>query len=192
MMEFRRELKKLAEKILKIMEENLGIGQGHIKKAFTCDGECKPFFGTKVSHYPPCSHPDLVPGLRAHTDAGGVILLFQDEKVDGLQVLKDDRWFDVQPLANAIVINTGDQIEAVSNGKYKSAWHRILAKHDGIRHSIASFYNPCFRAVIGPAPTSENEGISYPKYVFRDYMNVYQKDKFGAKELRFMKVVKAE
>jgi aminocyclopropanecarboxylate oxidase len=193
MMEFRRELKKLAEQILEIMEANLGIEKGHLKKAFTCDGEYEPFLGTKVSHYPPCPRPDLAPGLRAHTDAGGIILLFQDDKVNGLQVLKDDCWFDVQPLANSIVINTGDQIEVVSNGKYKSAWHRILAKRDGTRRSIATFYNPCFRAVIGPAPTtSENEDVMYPKYVFGNYMNVYQKEKFAAKEPRFVKVVKAE
>lgn len=189
-MEFRREIKKLAEKMLEILEENLGFEKGHIKKAFTCDGEYEPFFGTKVSHYPPCPRPDLVPGLRAHTDAGGVILLFQDDKVDGLQVLKDDVWIDVQPLANAIVINTGDQIEVVSNGKYKSTWHRILAKHDGNRRSIASFYNPCFRAVIGPGPTLETEGEMYPKFVFGDYMSVYQKEKFEAKEPRFAKAVK--
>jgi aminocyclopropanecarboxylate oxidase len=52
-----------------------------------------------------------VDGLRAHTDAGGLILLFQDDRVGGLQVLRDGVWADVQPVENAIVINTGDQIE---------------------------------------------------------------------------------
>jgi aminocyclopropanecarboxylate oxidase len=80
MMEFGRELEKLAEKILKIMEENLRIEKGRIKKVFTCDGEDEPFLGTKVTHYTLCPHPELVPGLRAHTDAGGIILLFQDDK----------------------------------------------------------------------------------------------------------------
>ena len=112
MMEYRKELKKLAEKLLGVMEELLGLEEGHIRKAFTGDGDFEPFYGTKVSHYPPCPRPDLVDGLRAHTDAGGLILLFQDDRVGGLQVqLPDGRWVDVQPLENAIVINTGDQIE---------------------------------------------------------------------------------
>ncbi|KAE8816219.1 ACC oxidase [Hordeum vulgare] len=55
-----------------------------------------PTFGTKVSSYPPCPRPDLVDGLRAHTDAGGVILLFQDDQVSGLRLLKDGAW--VEPL----------------------------------------------------------------------------------------------
>lgn len=118
--EYREEVRKLASKMMEVMDENLGLPKGYIKKAFNEgmeDGEETAFFGTKVSHYPPCPHPELVNGLRAHTDAGGVVLLFQDDEYDGLQVLKDGEWIDVQPLHNAIVINTGDQIEVLSNGR---------------------------------------------------------------------------
>lgn len=193
MKEYRRELKKLGEKMTEIMDENLGLEKGYIKKALSSgEGpEHEPFFGTKVSHYPPCPHPDQVIGLRAHTDAGGVILLFQDDQVNGLQVLKGVEWIDVQPMANAIVINTGDQIEVLSNGRYKSAWHRVLATHDGNRRSVASFYNPSLKATIAPAPklmgqASENgEAFAYPKFAFGDYMDVYAKQKFLPKEPRF-------
>ncbi|XP_010930700.1 1-aminocyclopropane-1-carboxylate oxidase [Elaeis guineensis] len=186
MMEYRKEVKKLAEKVMEAMDENLGLEKGYIKKAFSNNGEHEPFFGTKVSHYPPCPRPDLVNGLRSHTDAGGVILLFQDDRVGGLQILKHGRWIDVQPLENAIVINTGDQIEVVSNGRYKSVWHRVLATPDGNRRSIASFYNPSFKAMIAPAVTKEVEACaSYPKFVFGDYMDVYVKRKFEPKEPRF-------
>lgn len=122
MLEYRGEVRKLASKMMEVMDENLGLPKGYIKKAFNEgmeeDGEETAFFGTKVSHYPPCPRPELVNGLRAHTDAGGVVLLFQDDEYDGLQVLKDGEWIDVQPVHNAIVINTGDQIEVLSNGRY--------------------------------------------------------------------------
>ena len=152
MEEYRAELKKLAENLMEIMDENLGLPKGYIKKAFNGGEEDNAFFGTKVSHYPPCPNPEKVIGLRAHTDAGGVILLFQDDKVGGLQILKDGEWIDVQPLPNSIVINTGDQIEVLSNGRYKSVWHRVLATQDGNRRSLASFYNPSLNATISPAP----------------------------------------
>ncbi|KAJ0790597.1 putative aminocyclopropanecarboxylate oxidase [Helianthus annuus] len=113
MTEYRAELKKLAEKLMKVMDENLGIAKGHIKKMFNDGDEENAFFGTKVSHYPPCPHPERVTGLRAHTDAGGVILLFQDDEVGGLEILKDGKWTDVQPIPNAICINTGDQNRSV-------------------------------------------------------------------------------
>ncbi|GJV40901.1 1-aminocyclopropane-1-carboxylate oxidase 5-like protein [Tanacetum coccineum] len=191
MTEYRAELKKLAEKLMVVMDENLGIPKGYIKKAFNGGEGQKAFFGTKVSHYPPCPHPEMVNGLRAHTDAGGIILLFQDEEVDGLQILKEGEWIDVQPLPNSIVINTGDQIEVLSNGRYKSVWHRVNSKRDGTRRSIASFYNPSYDATIAPATQlakKENEDsntFGYPKFVFGDYMTVYSEQKFLPKEPRF-------
>ncbi|KAM3311671.1 hypothetical protein ACQJBY_031978 [Aegilops geniculata] len=189
MMEYRTELKKLAEKLLGVMEELLGLEEGQITKVFSKDGDFEPFYGTKVSHYPPCPRPEMVDGLRAHTDAGGLILLFQDDRVGGLQVLgRDGRWADVQPVENAIVINTGDQIEVMSNGRYKSAWHRVLATRDGNRRSIASFYNPARAATIAPAiPAAADSGTGgdYPSFSFGDYMEVYIKQKFQGKEPRF-------
>ncbi|KAJ4836414.1 hypothetical protein Tsubulata_015862 [Turnera subulata] len=197
MTEYRAELKKLAEKLMEIMDENLGLPKGFIKKAFNeVEGENEgAFFGTKVSHYPPCPNPELVTGLRAHTDAGGLILLFQDDEVGGLQILKDGQWIDVQPLKNTIVINTGDQIEVLSNGRYKSTWHRVLATSHGNRRSIASFYNPSLKATIAPAPQLLESSSTphlplqpYPKFVFGDYMSIYVQQKFLPKEPRFQAV----
>ncbi|MCD7466421.1 Aconitate hydratase mitochondrial [Datura stramonium] len=188
MKEYRSELKKVAERVMEVMDENLGLAKGYIKKAFNNNGAA--FFGTKVSHYPPCPHPEKVYGLRAHTDAGGVILLFQDDQVDGLQILKDGQWIDVLPIPNAIVINTGDQIEVLSNGKYKSVWHRVLSKRDGNRRSIASFYNPSLKATIAPAleELSSSNSATYPTFVFGNYMSVYNDQKFLPKEPRFQAV----
>ncbi|KAL8459451.1 hypothetical protein ACS0TY_036804 [Phlomoides rotata] len=198
MKEYRVELKNLAVKVMEVMDENLGLPKGYINKAFNGgeDTTDAAFFGTKVSHYPPCPHPEKINGLRAHTDAGGVILLFQDDEVSGLQILKDGVWIDVQPMKNAIVINTGDQIEVLSNGRYKSVWHRVFVRPNGNRRSIASFYNPHLKATIEPAPgllvpeaeKEVEESVKYPKFVFEDYMNVYVEQKFLPKEPRFQAV----
>ncbi|XP_027358777.1 1-aminocyclopropane-1-carboxylate oxidase [Abrus precatorius] len=186
MKEFALELEKLAEQLLDLLCENLGLEKGYLKKVFY--GSKGPNFGTKVSNYPPCPKPDLIKGLRAHTDAGGIILLFQDDKVSGLQLLKDDQWIDVPPMRHSIVINLGDQLEVITNGKYKSVMHRVIAQTDGTRMSLASFYNPGDDAVISPAPTLVKEDETsqvYPKFVFDDYMKLYAGLKFQAKEPRF-------
>ncbi|GMP53860.1 hypothetical protein CsSME_00019201 [Camellia sinensis var. sinensis] len=109
MKEFALKLEELAEELLDLLCENLGLEKGYLKKAF--HGTKGPNFGTKVSNYPPCPKPDMIKGLRAHTDAGGIILLFQDDTVSGLQLLKDDQWIDVPPMRHSIVINLGDQLE---------------------------------------------------------------------------------
>lgn len=111
MKEFAAKLEKLAEVLLDLLCENLGLPKGYLKNVFY--GSKGPTFGTKVSNYPPCPKPDLIKGLRAHTDAGGIILLFQDDKVSGLQLLKDDQWVDVPPLRHSIVVNIGDQLEVI-------------------------------------------------------------------------------
>ncbi|XP_068302794.1 1-aminocyclopropane-1-carboxylate oxidase-like [Pyrus communis] len=197
MKEFALKLEKLAEQLLDLLCENLGLEQGYLKKAFY--GTNGPTFGTKVSNYPPCPNNDKIKGLRAHTDAGGLILLFQDDKVSGLQLLKDGEWVDVPPMRHSLVINLGDQLEVITNGKYKSVEHRVIAQTDGTRMSIASFYNPSSDAVIYPAPTlaeknAEEKNQVYPKFVFEDYMKHYVGVKFQAKEPRFeaMKAVEVQ
>ncbi|XP_071904642.1 1-aminocyclopropane-1-carboxylate oxidase 1-like [Coffea arabica] len=196
MKEFAVRLEKLAEELLDLLCENLGLGKGYLKKAFY--GSKGPNFGTKVSNYPPCPKPELIKGLRPHTDAGGIILLFQDDKVSGLQLLKGDQWVDVPPMKHSIVVNLGDQLEVITNGKYKSVLHRVIAQTDGNRMSLASFYNPGNDAVIYPAPAllekeAEERKEVYPKFVFDDYMKLYAGLKFQAKEPRFelMKNVEA-
>ncbi|CAK9309575.1 unnamed protein product [Citrullus colocynthis] len=190
MKEFAKKLENLAEELLDLLCENLGLEKGYLKKAFY--GSKGPTFGTKVSNYPPCPKPDLIKGLRAHTDAGGIILLFQDDKVSGLQLLKDDNWIDVPPMRHAIVVNLGDQLEVITNGRYKSVMHRVITQTSGTgRMSIASFYNPGSDAVIFPAPAlvetdqAEEKKEVYPKFVFEDYMKLYIGVKFQAKEPRF-------
>ncbi|KAK4392735.1 1-aminocyclopropane-1-carboxylate oxidase 5 [Sesamum angolense] len=154
------------------------------------------FFGTEASHYPPCPHPEKVNALRAHTDAGGVVLLFQDDEVKGLEILKDGVSTDVQPLKNAIVVNNNDQIEVLSNKRYKSILHRVVPQTDGQRRSIASFYNPSLKATIAPAPqllgpkveNKASDATKYLKFVFGDYIFVYLEQKFQPKEPRFQAV----
>ncbi|GFZ06350.1 ethylene-forming enzyme [Actinidia rufa] len=173
---FHSPMKKLAEQLLDLLCENLGLEKGYLKKAFS--GSKGPTFGTKVSNYPPCPQPELIKGLRAHTDAGGIILLFQDNKVSGLQLLKEGEWIDVPPMTHSIVINIGDQLEVITNGKYKSVMHHVIAQTDGNRMSIASFYNPGSDAVIYPAPAlvdkeEDQQKQVYPKFIFEDYMKLY-------------------
>ncbi|XP_009630256.1 1-aminocyclopropane-1-carboxylate oxidase 1 [Nicotiana tomentosiformis] len=188
MRDFAKRLENLAEELLYLLCENLGLEKGYLKNVFY--GSKGPNFGTKVSNYPPCPKPDLIKGLRAHTDAGGIILLFQDDKVSGLQLLKDGQWIDVPPMRHSIVVNLGDQLEVITNGKYKSVMHRVVAQKDGTRMSLASFYNPGSDAVIYPAPAlvekeaAESKQV-YPKFVFDDYMKLYAGLKFQAKEPRF-------
>ncbi|XP_065849928.1 1-aminocyclopropane-1-carboxylate oxidase 1 [Euphorbia lathyris] len=180
MEEYITQLIELAENIAALMSENLGLEKDHIKEAFS--GSKGASVGTKVAKYPQCPQPELVRGLREHTDAGGIILLLQDDQVPGLEFWKDGEWVAIPPsINNRIFVNTGDQLEVLSNGRYRSALHRVLADKNGSRLSIATFYNPAGDAIISPASK-----LLYPHgYRFQDYLKLYSTTKFLDKGPRF-------
>jgi aminocyclopropanecarboxylate oxidase len=67
----------LAELLAECMSRNLGLASGHIKSTFSLASVL-----TQVRHVPGVPPPgELLWGLRAHTDAGGVIVMLQDEAV---------------------------------------------------------------------------------------------------------------
>ncbi|PKI35633.1 hypothetical protein CRG98_044087 [Punica granatum] len=124
-----------------------------------------------VNYYPPCPEPELTYGLPGHTDPNALTILLQDQDVAGLQVLKEGKWLAVNPIPNAFVINIGDQLQALSNGRYKSVWHRAIVNVDKPRLSIASFLCPCDDALIrSPAAlTEEGSGPVYRDYTYAEY-----------------------
>ncbi|EAZ12450.1 hypothetical protein OsJ_02347 [Oryza sativa Japonica Group] len=175
----------LAELLAGCISTNLGLAGA----AGVVDAFAPPFVGTKFAMYPPCPRPDLVWGLRAHTDAGGIILLLQDDAVGGLQVPpRRPRVGPVGPTRRGrLFVNIGDQVEVLSGGAYKSVVHRVAAGAEGRRLSVATFYNPGPDAVIAPATAA----APYPgPYRYGDYLDYYQGTKFGDKTARFQAVKK--
>lgn len=91
-------------------------------------------------------------GIHHHTDAGALTILLQDS-IGGLQVHKDCRWYDVQPIEGSFVVNIGDMMQVWSNDTYKAAVHRVQAMTTSKRYSIPFFLNPAASAQISPLPT---------------------------------------
>eukprot|EP00253_Pinus_taeda_P023900 PITA_23900 len=100
-----------------------------------------------------------------HSDPDAITVLMQDE-VSGLQVLKNGKWVAVQPLANAFVVNLGDQIQVVSNGRFRSVEHRAVTNASSARISIPMFCTPAEDAFIAPAESMVDE--QHPP-VYRGY-----------------------
>lgn len=62
----------------------------------------------RFNYYPHCPKPDQVLGLKPHTDATVITVVFY---VSGLQVQKNGFWYKVQIVPNALLVNTGDAME---------------------------------------------------------------------------------
>ncbi|BFG36221.1 hypothetical protein CerSpe_224950 [Prunus speciosa] len=82
--------------------------------------------------------PGKVLGLSPLSDTGTITLLMQEDNVTGLQIRKEGEWVPVKPIPNALVVNVGDVIEILSNGKYKSIEHRAVTIETKARISFAT------------------------------------------------------
>ncbi|KAJ0602394.1 putative flavanone 3-dioxygenase [Helianthus annuus] len=163
--EYCRSVRVLALQLVEAISESLGLDKDYISAQLGSHAQVMA-----LNYYPPCPQPDLTYGLPGHTDGYVLTLLLQDE-VSGLQLLKDGQWVAVDPVPNAFVINIGDQIQVISNDKYKSAMHRAVVNSEKERISIPTFYCPSPDAVIGPAPqlVTDDEPAVYRQFTFEEY-----------------------
>ncbi|KAF9660892.1 hypothetical protein SADUNF_Sadunf19G0010900 [Salix dunnii] len=136
--EYAKYLREVADKLFTALSLGLGL-EGHALKE-GAGGEGIEFM-LKINYYPPCPRPDLTLGVVAHTDLSALTILVPNE-VPGLQIFKDENWIEAKYIPNALIIHIGDQIEILSNGKYKAVLHRTTVAKDKARMSWPVFLEP--------------------------------------------------
>ncbi|KAI5675299.1 hypothetical protein M9H77_06249 [Catharanthus roseus] len=142
----------MIETLIKIAAKSIGLEENiFLSKC----GE-KPVAHFRLNLYPPCPKPELVLGLKQHTDGGVMTLILPDEQVGGFEFIKDDQWYQVHPRPGAIEINIGDQFEVLSNGIFKSVLHRVVANKKE-RMSIVLLWSPDREVGVGPIDELINE-----------------------------------
>ncbi|KNA08616.1 hypothetical protein SOVF_161020 [Spinacia oleracea] len=159
--EYAKHMKKVALTFLELISEAMGVESNYLK-----DMDCCQEFLHLTHYYPPCPQPELAIGINQHADNDIVTLLLQDE-IGGLQVLHDNQWHDIPHIPGAVIINTGDLLQLISNDKYKSVIHRVQSKKVGPRISVPCFFrpktnNPRILAPIKELLSPENPAIYRP------------------------------
>ncbi|GAB2289494.1 hypothetical protein Dimus_023804 [Dionaea muscipula] len=145
--EFSMKSQEILQLMIKAMARSLGLKDDTL----ACQYGEKGMIFSRINFYPRCPLPDRVLGIKPHTDGSAVTILLQDQDVDGLQVLRDDQWFKVPIIPDALFINAGDQLEIMSNGMFKSPVHRVVTSSERERISLAMFCTPDPENEIGPA-----------------------------------------
>lgn len=151
---YNQSLTRLAEELIIILEDALGCDSGELQKLFQ-----PPTTWLRLLHYPPVpadAKADLY-GSAPHTDFGALTLLLQDD-TGGLQVKHPNgHWLDVPCIEGALIVNIGDMLHRLSNGRLRSTPHRVINRTGNERYSCAFFYDPYVEAVIAPLPCCESK-----------------------------------
>ncbi len=82
----------------------------------------------RLLHYPPMDAAAAQGAIRAaaHGDINTITLLLGAEEA-GLELLTQaDEWLAIDPPEGALVVNIGDMLERLTNGKLRSTQHRVV------------------------------------------------------------------
>ncbi|VAI83283.1 unnamed protein product [Triticum turgidum subsp. durum] len=126
----------------------------------------------RFNYYPHCPNPDQVFGLKPHSDATVITIVFVDDNISGLQLQKNGVWYSVPIILNALLVNMGDVMEIMSNGFFKSPVHRVVTNAEKERLSLVMFYAMDPEREIEPVPelVDEKNPRRYRKIKTKDYI----------------------
>ncbi|KAL8515607.1 hypothetical protein ACS0TY_014340 [Phlomoides rotata] len=184
---YSREIRKVCKNLLKYIAITLKLKEDVFEEMFGVAVQA-----VRMNYYPACPRPDLVYGLSPHSDGSALTVLQQGRGSSvGLQILKDDDWVSVHPIPNALVINVGDTIEVLTNGRYKSVEHRAVTHKERDRLSLVTFYAPSYDVELGPLPelVDVENPCKFRRYNHGEYSKHYVTNKLdGKKTLEFAKL----
>lgn len=164
------EARNLLLMILEVISEGLGL------RAKYFQGEMSKTQLLSVNHHIPCPDPSLTLGMPQHSDPNLITLLHQCS-VPGLQVLRHGQWMNVEPTPDAFVVIPGLQLKVISNGRFSSPVHRVMAHSGEARTTIGTFLIPSNEVVIEPA---EEYDPVYRGFTYSEFFSCFTKSNCDA------------
>ncbi|KAH7545151.1 hypothetical protein FEM48_Zijuj01G0063100 [Ziziphus jujuba var. spinosa] len=181
-------VKKMTLRVLELMADGLGIRQRNVFSKLLKDERSDCCF--RLNHYPPCpelqalSGRNLI-GFGEHTDPQ-IISVLRSNDTSGLQIcLRDGTWASVEPDQNSFFINVGDSLQVMTNGRFRSVKHRVLADIMKSRISMIYFGGPPLNEKIAPLPSllAEGEKKLYKEFTWCEYKKSAYKSRLADNRL---------
>ncbi|KAF2320499.1 hypothetical protein GH714_027744 [Hevea brasiliensis] len=179
-LEYSKRAREVARELLKGISESLGLDPNYIEKALNLEQGLQVI---AANFYPPCPQPELAMGMPSHSDHGLLTFLIHNG-ISGLQVQHKGKWVNINGIPNSILVNIGDHLEILSNGKYRSVLHRAMVNNKATRISIAIAHGPSLDTVVSPAPELleiEKKAAAYIGIKYKEYLEIHQSNKLDEK-----------
>ena len=159
-------------KILRAVARYLGVDEEYFTDTVR-DGNSV----MRLLHYPPVDKP-TGNHIRAgaHEDINTITLLLGAEEA-GLELQsKDGRWLPVSPKPGELVVNIGDMLQRLTNGRLRSTSHRVVNpapdRASKARYSMPFFlhFRPDFIIEALPGSVPEGEQPKWPPISSHEYL----------------------
>lgn len=114
---------KAGGRVLEAIALHLGLERGFFAPT-VADGNSV----MRLLHYPPIEGADAHGAIRAaaHGDINTITLLLGAEEA-GLELLtRQGEWLAIDPPPGALVVNVGDMLDRLTNGRLRSTTHRVV------------------------------------------------------------------
>ncbi len=163
---------RVGVQILSAIARFLGIDEDYFRDTVR-DGNSV----LRLLHYPPQDEP-TGKHIRAgaHEDINTITLLLGAEEA-GLELLtRDGRWIPVSPKSGELVINIGDMLQRLTNGRLRSTSHRVVnPSPDRAAHARTSMpfflhFRPDFLIKALPGTVEAGEASQWPPITAHDFL----------------------
>ncbi|PKI63365.1 hypothetical protein CRG98_016253 [Punica granatum] len=174
--EYTKAVRDVVRGLLEGISENLGLESCYINRALDLESSLQILI---ANLYPPCPQPELAMGLPSHSDHGLLTMLIENG-ISGLQIQHKGKWVNVNAAPGAFLVNTGDHVEILSNGKYGSVLHRAVVNDKTTRMSISVSNGPSPETIVSPVQELLENGSCPAAYIgmkYKDYLELQQSNK---------------